>query len=58
MPSSCYKASVIKPFQILSSVLIFTSHENTIQTSLTSKKSRLAKFCKVEAWSQALLFTG
>ena len=34
------------------------SHENTIEGSLTSKKCRLAKFCKVDAWSQALLFTG
>ena len=34
------------------------SHENTIEGSLTSKKCRPAKFCKVDAWSQALLFTG
>ena len=34
------------------------SHENTIEASLTSKKHRLAKFCKVDAWSKALLFTG
>ena len=53
-----YKASLIKPFPILSLVLISISHENTIETSLTSKKCRLAKFCKVDAWSKALLFTG
>ena len=53
-----YKSFVITPFQILSPVLMCISHENTIETSLTSKKGRLAKFCKVEAWSQALLFTG
>ena len=48
----------MKPFPILSPVLISISHENTIETSLTSKKSRLAKFCKEDAWSKALLFTG
>ena len=53
-----YKAPAIKPFQILSPVLTSISHENTIETSLTSKKCRLAKFCKVDAWSQVLLFTG
>ena len=34
------------------------SHENTIKTSLTSTKCHLAKFCKVDARSKALLFTG
>ena len=34
------------------------SHENTTETSLTSKKCCLAKFCKVDSQSQALLFTG
>ena len=34
------------------------SRENTVKTSLTSKKRRPAKFYKVDAWSQALLFTG
>ena len=29
-----------------------------IETLLTSKKGHLAKFCKVDAWSQVLLFTG
>ena len=53
-----YEAFVIKPFKILSPVLISISHENTIVTSLTATKCHLAKFCKVDAWSQALLFTG
>ena len=53
-----YKAFVIKPFPILSPVLTSISHENTIETSLTSKKCHPAKFCKVDAWSKALLFTG
>ena len=53
-----YKAFVNKPFQILSLVLISISHENTIETSLSLKKCHLAKFCKIDAWSQALLFTG
>ena len=44
-----YKSFEITPFQILSPVLMCISHENTIETSLTSKKGRLAKFCKVEA---------
>ena len=48
----------MKPFQIVSPVLISISHESTIETSLTSKKFRLAKFCKAYAWSHALLFTG
>ena len=52
------KAFLIKPFPILSPVLISISHENTVETLLTSKKCRLAKFCKVDAWSKALLFTG
>ena len=34
------------------------SHENTIETSLTSKKCHLAKFCKLDTWSRALLFPG
>ena len=56
---SFFKAFIIKPFQILSPVLIYIFRENRYQaTSLTSKKCRLAKFCKVDAWSQALLFTG
>ena len=52
-----YKAFVIKLFQILSPVLIFISHDNTIETSLISTKCRLSKFCKVDAWSKVLLFT-
>ena len=46
-----------KPFQIISPVLISISHGNTIETSLTSRKCRLAKFCKLDAWSQGILFT-
>ena len=46
---SFYKAFEIKSFQILSPFLISISHENTIETSLISKKCRLAKFCKVDA---------
>ena len=58
-----YKAFIIKPFQILSPVLISifhedTIHENTIETSLTLEKCRQAKFCMVDAWNQVLLFTG
>ena len=34
------------------------SRENIIEIPLTSKKCHLAKFCVVDAWSQALLFTG
>ena len=34
------------------------SDENTIETPLTSKKCHLEKFCKVDAWSQALHFMG
>ena len=48
----------MKPYQILFSVFIAISHENTIEPSLRSEKCRLAKFCKVDAWSQALFFTG
>ena len=48
---------MIKFFQILSPVLMLISHENTIETSLTLKKRCVAKFCKVDVWSQALLFT-
>ena len=48
----------IEPFQILSPVLRSISHENTIKISLRSKKCNIAKFCKVDAWSQALLFMG
>ena len=48
----------IKHFQRLSPVLIFISHENTLETLLTLKKCRLAKFCKVDVWCQALLFSG
>ena len=44
-----YTAFVIKPFQILSPVLISVSQENTIETSLTSKKCCLVKFCQVDA---------
>ena len=47
----------MKPFQILSLLFISISHKNTIETSLRSKKCRLAKFCKVDARSQAVLFT-
>ena len=49
---------MIKSFQILSPVLMLICHENTIETSLTSKKCCVAKFCKVDAWSPALFFTG
>ena len=52
-----YRVFVIKLFQILSTVLIL-SLENTTETLLTSEKCRLTKLCKVDAWSQALLFTG
>ena len=37
--------------------LISISHENTIETLLKSEKCPLAKFCEVDAWSQALLLT-
>ena len=43
---------------MLSPVVMLISHENTIETSLTSKKYRLAKFCKVDACSQVLLSMG
>ena len=46
-----YKAFVIKPFQILSPVLISISSENIIEIPLTSKKRRQAKSCLVDAWS-------
>ena len=49
---------VIKPFLIFSPILIYVSHENAIEISLISKKYRLSKFCKVDACSQAILFTG
>ena len=49
---------MIKPFQILSPVLMTISHENTIETSLTSKKCRLAKFCKVDAWKKQVFLVG
>ena len=38
--------------------LISISRENTTETSLTSKKCRLAIFCKLDAWRNVLLFTG
>ena len=41
-----------------SPILTSISRENVIETPLTSKKRRQAKFCLVDAWSQALLFTG
>ena len=40
-----YKALVLSP------ALTSISHENTIEIPLTSKKSRLAKFCLVDACS-------
>ena len=40
---------VFKTFQIKSPVLTSLSHENAIESSLISKKCRLAKFCKVDA---------
>ena len=46
-----YKAFVIKPFQILSSVLTSISRENIIEIPLTSKKRRQAKSGWVDAWS-------
>ena len=51
-------AKLIKPFQILFPVLTSTSHENTIEIPLTSKKRRQAKLCLVDAWSQSVFFTG
>ena len=53
-----YKAFVIKPFQILCPVLTSISRENIIEIPLTSKKRQQAKFCLVDAWSKAFLFTG
>ena len=43
---------------VLSPVITSTSHENTIEIPLTSKKSRQAKYCLVDAWSWAFLFKG
>ena len=37
---------------------IYIFRKNTIETSLTSKKCRLAKFYKVDASSQMSLFKG
>ena len=45
----------IKLFQILSPILISISHENRIETSLASKKCRLAKIIKVDASGSSLL---
>ena len=47
----------MKPFQILSPILTYISLENIIETSLTSRKYHPVKFIRVDAWSQALLFT-
>ena len=46
-----YKAFLFKPFKILFRVLTSISHENAIEMPLASKKSRLAKFYLVDAWS-------
>ena len=43
------QAFVFQTFQIVSPVLTFVFHENTIETSLTWNKCHLAKFCKVDA---------
>ena len=47
-----------KTFHIFCPVLTSLSHENTIETSLTSINCCPAKFCKVDGQSQALDFTG
>ena len=52
------EAFVFKTFYIFSPVSTSLSLEITIETPLTSKECRLAKFCKVDASSQALQFTG
>ena len=41
------QAFIFKTFHIFSLVLTSFSHENIIETSLTSKNCHLAKFCKV-----------
>ena len=46
-----YEAFLFKPFKILFRVLTSISHENAIEMLLASKKSRLAKFYLVDAWS-------
>ena len=43
------QAFVFKTFRLVSPVLTSLSHENTIETSLKSKKYRLAKYYKVDA---------
>ena len=52
------QAFVFKTFHIFSPVSTSLSHEITIETPLTSKKCRQAKFCLIDAWSKALFFTG
>ena len=52
------QAFAFKKFYIYSSISTSLSHEFTIETPLTSKICRLAKFCKVDAWSHVLHFTG
>ena len=46
-----HKPFEIKPIQIHSPVLTTISRENIIETQLTLKKRRQAKFCLVGAWS-------
>ena len=43
---------------MLSPVLTSIFSENIVESLLASKKHRQAKFCLVDAWSLALLFTG
>ena len=43
--------TLTKPCHILAPVLTSISRENIIETPLTSKKRRQAKFCLVDPWS-------
>ena len=52
------QAFVFKTFHIFSPVSTSLSHEIALETPLTSKKCRQAKFCLIDAWSKALFFTG
>ena len=52
------QAFVFKTFHIFSPVSTSLSHEIIIETPLTSKKCRKAKFCLIDAWNKSLLFTG
>ena len=57
-PLSYTQAFAFELFYFISPVLKSLSRENKIEASLTSKKCRLAKLCKVDASSQAFHFTG